>query len=85
MLPGLLWPYQLTCHSLLQMLPGRSIDELVERYYATKTHKRMAQVNAETLALPLALTLTLALARALTLTLTLTKTLTAGQRRASHA
>eukprot|EP00964_Phaeocystis_antarctica_P163444 scaffold139614_cov102-Phaeocystis_antarctica.AAC.1 len=67
------------------MLPGRSIDELVERYYATKTHKRMAQVNAETLALALALTLTLALARALTLTLTLTKTLTAGQRRASHA
>ena len=28
------------------MLPGRTIDELVERYYATKTHKRMAQVNA---------------------------------------
>lgn len=32
---------------LLQKLPGRSVDELVERYYATKTHKRMAQVNAE--------------------------------------
>jgi hypothetical protein len=32
-------------HTPLQMLPGRSIAELVERYYATKTHKRMAQVK----------------------------------------
>ena len=30
---------------LLELLPGRSMDELVERYYATKTHKRMAQVK----------------------------------------
>ena len=32
---------------MLPLLPGRSLDELVERYYATKAHKRMAQVDSE--------------------------------------
>ena len=32
---------------ILPLLPGRALPELVERYYEVKTHKRMAQIDAE--------------------------------------
>ena len=32
---------------MLPALPGRSLEELIERYYVSKAHKRMAQVDAE--------------------------------------
>ena len=32
---------------MLPALPGRSLDELIERYYTSKAHKRLAQVDAE--------------------------------------